>query len=52
MIRLAIAEDHNALIDGIKVFLEYEEDINMIGHANNGQELIDLVSKKNQGKLF
>ena len=46
MIRLVIAEDHNALIDGIKLFLEYEDDIQFIGHANNGQELCDLVKRK------
>ncbi|WP_340063276.1 response regulator transcription factor [Ascidiimonas aurantiaca] len=46
MIRLAICEDHNALIDGIKLFLEYEEDIEVIGFANNGKELLDLVKRK------
>jgi len=46
MIRLAIAEDHNALIDGIKLFLKYEEDIEIVGYANNGQVLLDLVKLK------
>lgn len=46
MIRLAIAEDHNALIDGVKLFVEYEDDIQFVGSANNGQELCDLVRKK------
>lgn len=43
MIRLVIAEDHQALIDGIKSFLKNETDIEIVGHANNGFELIELV---------
>lgn len=46
MIKLAIAEDHNALIDGIKIFFEYEEDIHFVGFANDGKQLIDLVARK------
>jgi len=46
MTRLAICEDHNALIDGIKLFLEYEDDIEVIGFANNGKELLELVKRK------
>ncbi|MBO6881128.1 response regulator transcription factor [Winogradskyella sp.] len=46
MIRLAIAEDHQSLIDGIKLLLEYEEDIEIIGTANDGEALIDLVRLK------
>jgi two-component system response regulator NreC len=46
MIRVAFAEDHNALIEGIQLFLEYEEDIEMIGVASNGKQLIELVQRK------
>ncbi|WP_026933107.1 response regulator [Christiangramia echinicola] len=46
MIRLVIAEDHTALIDGIKIFFEYEEDIEFLGFAGNGKELIELVNHK------
>ena len=46
MIRLAIAEDHQSLIDGIKLLLEYEEDISIIGTANDGLELLDIVRLK------
>lgn len=46
MITLVIAEDHQALIDGIRSFLEYEEDITVLGEANDGETLIDLVRKK------
>ncbi len=50
MITLAIAEDHQMLIDGVKAFFEYDEDINIIGAVNNGQDLVRLVSLK-QPKL-
>ncbi len=45
MIRLIIAEDHQALIDGMKSFLKNESDIEIIGHANDGLALIDIVRR-------
>lgn len=46
MISLIIAEDHQALIDGIKSFLQYETDIALVGEANDGETLIKLVRLK------
>ncbi len=46
MITLVIAEDHQALIDGIKLSLDYEDDISIVGEANDGEALVDLVRKK------
>lgn len=46
MIRLAIAEDHQSLIDGIKLLLEYEEDIEIVGTANDREALLKLVKLK------
>ncbi len=46
MIRLAIAEDHQSLIDGIKLLLNYEEGISIVGTANNGEELMKIVRLK------
>lgn len=46
MINLVIAEDHQSLIDGIKVFLEYEDDICVVGEANDGERLLELVYSK------
>ena len=46
MISLAIAEDHQALIDGILSYMEYEEDISIVGYANDGEALLELVLKK------
>lgn len=46
MIRIVIAEDHQALIDGIKLALEYEETIEVIGEALDGEMLLELVKIK------
>ena len=46
MIRLVVAEDHNALIDGVRLLLEKEDDIRFEGYANDGESLCELVKKK------
>ena len=46
MIRLAIAEDHQSLIDGLELLLKYEEGIQIVGTANDGQALVQIVQKK------
>lgn len=46
MIRIVIAEDHQALIDGIKLSLNDEDDIEVVGEANDGDALIELVRLK------
>ncbi|WP_431166144.1 response regulator [Tenacibaculum halocynthiae] len=46
MITIAMAEDHQMLIDGVKSFFEYNEYITIIGTVNNGKDLIKLVSLK------
>ncbi len=46
MIRIAIAEDHQALLDGIKLMLEFETDIEVVGEANDGEELLEIVKSK------
>ena len=46
MIRVAIAEDHQSLIDGIELLLKYEEDISILGTANDGEALLDIVRLK------
>lgn len=43
MIRLAIAEDHQSLIDGIELLLAYNEDIKIIGTANDGEALLNII---------
>lgn len=46
MITLAIAEDHQALIDGMKLLFKDEPDIMIVGEANDGEALIELVKNK------
>ena len=46
MITLAIAEDHQALIDGMKLLFKDEADIMIVGEANDGEALIELVKNK------
>jgi two-component system nitrate/nitrite response regulator NarL len=46
MITIVLAEDHNALIYGIKVYVEYIDDIKLLGYANNGKDLLDLIERK------
>lgn len=46
MIRIAIAEDHQALIDGIKLALQYHNTIEIVGEANDGEELLEIVKLK------
>ncbi|KGO93043.1 response regulator transcription factor [Flavobacterium subsaxonicum] len=46
MIKVVIAEDHQSLIDGIKIFLEYESDITVVGEANDGERLLEIVRAK------
>lgn len=45
MIKIVIAEDHQALIDGIKSFIKYEDDIKFLGSANDGEALLSLVER-------
>lgn len=47
MIKVAIAEDHQSLIDGIDLLLKYEEDITLVGTANDGEALLELVYQTN-----
>ena len=46
MITVAIAEDHQSLIDGIELLLRYEEEISIVGMANDGEELLNIVRRK------
>ncbi|MBE15218.1 MAG: response regulator transcription factor [Dokdonia sp.] len=46
MITVAIGEDHQAVIDGIKLLLAYEEHITIVGTATNGQALLEIVKVK------
>lgn len=46
MITVAIAEDHQSLVDGITLLLKYEDYISIVGTANDGEALLEIVRKK------
>lgn len=50
MTTIAIAEDHQSLIDGINLLFEYDDNFQIIGMANDGEKLLEIVEKK-QPKL-
>ncbi|MEP2403907.1 MAG: response regulator transcription factor [Nonlabens ulvanivorans] len=43
MIFITIAEDHISLSDGLKVFLEQDSNIEVIGNAPNGKEMLEML---------
>lgn len=45
MIRVAIADDHHLVRQGIRALLEKAEDIQVVGEAADGQEAVELVQR-------
>lgn len=43
-IRILLADDHSLMREGLKQLLEMEEDFEVVGQANTGRELLNLVS--------
>ena len=43
-IRLILVDDHTIIRDGIKALLKDKEDIQVVGEAGNGKELLSLVA--------
>lgn len=46
MIRLLLADDHQILLDGIRAILESDEELNVIGTASNGVEVLRFLEKE------
>ena len=44
-IRVFLCDDHTLFRQGIRKLLELEKDIEVVGEANNGQELLDMLKK-------
>ena len=44
-IRILIADDHTIFRQGLKMLLEQEDDMEVVGEAGNGSETLDLVKK-------
>ena len=45
MIKILLADDHQLVIDGIKLMLTDQSDIQCIAEANNGKEVIKILEK-------
>lgn len=45
MIRIVIAEDQRMLLGALGSLLSLEEDLEVVGKANNGEEAVELVKK-------
>ena len=46
MIKVLLADDHAVVRDGLRVLLEAQSDISVVGDAANGREAIRLVSQR------
>lgn len=44
-IKLLIADDHQMILDGLKVLLDQVDRFEVVGEASNGQEVIEMVKK-------
>ena len=44
-ITLVLADDHELFRDGLKLMLSKHKEIHIVGEAENGEELIELVHK-------
>lgn len=45
-IKIVIADDHDVIIDGLIALLNPEEDLTVSGRANNGEQLLEVISNK------
>lgn len=47
MINILLADDHDIVVEGLKSLLQNEKEINIIGEAKNGKEVIPILEKSN-----
>jgi len=52
MINILICDDHQLMIDGIKLMLSEEIDLKCIGQALNGQEALDFIKENHVDVLI
>lgn len=45
MIKVVIVDDHQIFVDGVKALINEMENIEVVGEANNGVDLIDCLSR-------
>ena len=46
MIRIALADDHQSITDGIKLLINYRDNIEFVGIAQDGEALLELIELK------
>src|SRR5215216_4399172 len=51
-IRVAIADDHSLVRQGLRRYLDMADGIEVVGEAANGQELVDLVRNGARGYVL
>src|SRR5215213_4244751 len=44
-LRILIAEDHQTVREGFKLLVNSEKDMNVVGEAGNGREVIELAKR-------
>ena len=45
MINILLADDHKILLDGLKAFLQTNSNINIVGEALNGIQVLDILKE-------
>jgi len=51
-LKVLIADDHPLVIAGIRRALEHDEDIDIVGEAHSGSELLQLVERRLPGVVL
>lgn len=52
MINIILADDHQILLDGIKAILEQDPELKVVGTANNGLEVLELLKTQSADVLL
>ncbi len=52
MIRIVIAEDHQIVREGLRMFFDTQPDIKVVGEAANGREALEVIEKTNPDILL
>ncbi|MBM6619141.1 response regulator [Bacillus suaedaesalsae] len=46
MYKIVLADDHQIIIDGLKMILSLQQQFNIVGEASNGMELLEMVKEQ------
>jgi len=52
MLNVILAEDHNIVRNGIKMLLETDKNINVIGEATNGREALEMIESGEKADII